>query len=269
MDNIFQIFLCKEKYREENLREHAEFFNTARQNMLAVYPDYQYNLYTNVEAARFVKAFSPEVHRAYWTFAPFAYRADLLRLCLLYEYGGWYFDITTKPLFKFEPDKDFFAKNDASYYKNVGHSGHGLIENFVVYAKPKSKFLELCIEQIVDNALNQRYFTELSTLKIAGPMLISNTLEKNQHLKSTVDIGIFNHSIQSIVVDGKIFAEHKNKDPEGPSSPPRVFKEGLSYIGFKGTNSYNKLHYHRAVYITPWTAAILRNVTDTQEIAYA
>ena len=267
MDNIFQIFLCKEKYREENLREHAEFFNTARQNMLAVYPDYQYNLYTNVEAARFVKAFSPEVHRAYWTFAPFAYRADLLRLCLLYEYGGWYFDITTRPLFKFEPDKDFLAKNDASY----DHDFHGLLENFVVYAKPKSKFLELCINRIVDNALNRRYFTELSSLKIAGPFLINETLYTNKHLEDTVTVGVFNQSIQSIVVAGKIFAEHKNKAPEGPSSLPIIFKEGLNYIGFKGTNSYNKLHDARAVYIAPWNAyePLLQNATDVQEIVYA
>lgn len=270
MDNIFQIFLCKEKYREENLREHAEFFNTARQNMLAVYPDYQYNLYTNVEAARFVKAFSPEVHRAYWTLAPFAYRADLLRLCLLYEYGGWYFDLTTRPLFKFEPNKDFLAKNDASYYVNCAHTGHGLLENFVVYAKPKSKFLELCINRIVDNALNRRYFTKLSNLKITGPFLIHETLYTNKHLEDTVTVGVFNHSIQSIVVDGKIFAEHKNKDPEGPLSPPRIFKEGLYHIGFKGTNSYNKLHDARAVYIAPWNAyePLLQNATDVQEIVY-
>lgn len=255
MDNIFQIFLCKEKYREENLREHAEFFNTARQNMLAVYPDYQYNLYTNVEAAQFVKTFSPEVHRAYWTFAPFAYRADLLRLCLLYEYGGWYFDITTRPLFKFEPDKDCLFKRD-TYTQ-----GDGLFENFVLYAKPKSKFLEACINKIVYNVQNESYGGPLhGSLHISGPLLLAEILKQNEHLNNTISIYPYQVAFQSIVINDKIFATHKNA--------VGVVINGLDYLGFKGVNSYHNLYGSRLVYITPWTMNVLWSVTDTQEKKY-
>lgn len=252
MDNIFQIFLCKEKYRAENLREHAEFFNTARQNMLAVYPDYQYNLYTNVEAARFVKAFSPEVHRAYWSLAPFALRADLLRLCLLYEYGGWYFDLTTRPLFRFDPAKDFLAKNDS----------RELLENFVIYAKPQSKFLEACISNVVENVLSTRYFGAggVYALNISGPTLLNSVLSGSKTFSDSVTVGVFSQSTHEIIVDGQIFATHKNK---------HGFVDGLGSLGFKGTNSYNKLYESRLVYITPWTAFILLNATDVQEIKYA
>lgn len=252
MDNIFQIFLCKEKYREENLREHAEFFNTARQNMLAVYPEYQYNLYTNVEAAQFVKAFSPAVHRAYWALAPFAYRADLLRLCLLYEYGGWYFDITTRPLFKFEPDKIFFAKNDS----------RELLENFVIYAKPQSKFLESCISNVVKNVLNRRYFGEsgVAALNISGPALLSSVLGGAKEFANSVTVGVFNQDTHDIVVNDRVFATHKNKNG---------IIDGLNYIGFKGTNSYDNLYNNRLVYVSPWTTSILQNITDVQEIVYA
>lgn len=269
MNNIFQIFLCKEKYREDNLKDYDEFFTNVRKNMLDIYPDYQYNLYTNVEAAKFVKSFSPEVYKAYWRLTPFAYRADLLRLCLLYEYGGWYFDLTTRPLFKFEPDKDFISKNDAPYYTNV--SLGGLLENFVLYAKPKSKFLEMCIQQILDNVLASRYFLGLSDphLRISGPLLIADVFGKHTYLHDTVTVGVFNHTIQSIVIDNKIFAEHKNKDPQGPSSPPRVYVPGLRHLGFKGVNNYTELYSLRAAYVNPRVIGVIRKFTDVDVINYA
>lgn len=253
MDNIFQIFLCKEKYREENLREHAEFFNTARQNMLAVYPNYQYNLYTSIEAARFVKAFSPEVHRAYWALAPFAYRADLLRLCLLYEYGGWYFDLTTRPLFKFDSDKDCLFERDEHTYNSR------LFENFVLYAKPKSKFLEVCINKLVINVHNRKY---VGSLQISGPLLLAEVLKQNAYLQNTVAIHKYQTASESIVVNDKIFATHK-------TGHFGFKKAGICYLGFKGVNIYHKLYESKLAYITPWNMHLLCHVTDTQEIVYA
>lgn len=253
MDNIFQIFLCKEKYREENLRDHAEFFNTARQNMLAVYPDYQYNLYTNVEAARFVKAFSPEVHRAYWSLAPFAYRADLLRLCLLYEYGGWYFDLPARPLFRFDLDKDCLFERDEHTHNSR------FFENFVLYAKPKSKFLEVCIDKIVDNIHNKKY---VGSLRISGPLLLAEVLEQNVYLQSTMSIYSYQAAREAIVVNDTVFAIHKTGQL-GFQQP------GIDYLGFKGVNVYHDLYESKLAYITPWNMHLLCHVTDTQEIVYA
>lgn len=259
MDNIFQIFLCKEKYREENLREHAEFFETIKRDILAVYPDYQYNLYTNVEAARFVKAFSPEVYKAYWHLAPFAFRADLLRLCLLYEYGGWYFDLTTKPLFKFEPNKDFVASNEGSYNEVLKLERIDALENFVLYAKPKSRFLELCIEEVVKNVLRRKHTKKFTPLQITGPVALKEVFDKYLGIADTVTVGVFDTIQRGIIIDNKMFALHKSY---------KELKDGLDHLNFKGVNSYNKLCAKNLEYILSWTEKSLMELTDTRPINY-
>ena len=260
MDNIFQIFLCKEEYREENLRNQARYFENIKNSFLEFYPDYQYNLYTNVEAAKFVKSFSPEVRRAYWAFAPFAYRADLLRLCLVYEYGGWYFDISARPLFRYVPDKDFISRNDATtiyYNNNHAHIGHGNFENFVFYAKPKSKFLEMCIEKILANVRSRKH---LPGLAVAGPDLISKVYADNKdYCRDNLIVAPFAHSTHAIGVDGKDFVYHKNREK---------LISGVEYLGFKGVNDYNYMASLGAIYSNPRNRPIIHKMTDIYEINY-
>ena len=57
-------------------------------------PEYDILYYDDESALEFLKAELPYAVDAYTRLVPGAYKADLLRYCLLYKYGGVYSDLT-------------------------------------------------------------------------------------------------------------------------------------------------------------------------------
>ena len=116
--NIFQIFLCDDEWLPWNLTNCSQIFENKKQKILEMYPDGNYQLYTNDTIKDFLFEFNREVFDCFTSLKPYAFRADLARYCLLYQFGGWYFDISVTPLFKFETNKStllFFNKNNFHY----------------------------------------------------------------------------------------------------------------------------------------------------------
>ncbi len=129
-------------------------------------PEFTFHLYDDVGCRDFiVKFFSKEIVDAYDGLKPGAYKADLWRLCILYEFGGIYMDIKLKCVdFKLTAliDKEHFARDRPS------HSLH--IYNSIMVCKPKNIFLLASINQIVEN-VKHKYYGE-SQLSPTGPEML-------------------------------------------------------------------------------------------------
>lgn len=63
------------------------------------FPGARYRLWGRADGERFVADhFGPDVAWAFRCLLPYAYKADLLKLCLLHTYGGWYVDAGVRML---------------------------------------------------------------------------------------------------------------------------------------------------------------------------
>jgi len=144
---------------------------------------FEHVIYDDNAARSFLHQFySQDVVKAFDKLKNGAHKADLLRYCLLYIYGGIYLDIKTELI---TPLTDiFYSNSDIDIYVVLMHAKDG-IYNGVIAAKPRNKiFLELInhILHITSNVPNMAYetfikhFLTVLRSNIKTPITLSKTL---------------------------------------------------------------------------------------------
>ncbi len=134
--------------------------NTKRQN-----PEYEIRYYSNTESEKFIRDNFPEYLEDYNVLVPGAYKADLLRLLLLYRYGGVYSDIGIvylKPLNTFISNESLVVCRDQgiplpSYY----------LYNAFIASIPRHPIIKQIIDVIINNIRSRFYGT--GSLDPTGP----------------------------------------------------------------------------------------------------
>jgi mannosyltransferase OCH1-like enzyme len=233
--NIFQIFLCDDEWLDWNLSNCSNIFKEKKQKIFEVYPDCNYQLYTNETVKEFLFEFDKDVFNCFNFLKPFAFRADLVRYCLLYKYGGWYFDISLSPLFKFQTNRNavlFFNSNKK------------LIENGIIYSNKRHLIMEKVIEYSVKNIKN-RYYGE-GAIDITGPQALTcvfNALPQN--IKKDMYYGAYKYhnyndtkSARWYEINGTKYSNYKTYE----------HMCSISHLGFNGTNNYYNMWLNNDVY---------------------
>jgi mannosyltransferase OCH1-like enzyme len=177
------IFLEKLEYSIQNIPKNI--FQTGSSNIVKniihynsimsfidLNPDYSYYYYDNIESRRFLRTyFDKSVNDAYDILVPGAYKADLLRYCLLYIYGGCYFDckqILLKPL------NNIIKKDDELLLcKDFIEDG---ILNAVMLCEKNLDLIKIVIDECRNNIINK---VKICPLSISGPRFLYNILIKN------------------------------------------------------------------------------------------
>ena len=166
--NIFQILICDDDWLEWNIHNQQHVLAEKKQKMLDVFCDYDYHLYTNDKAKEFLSEFDKEVFDCFNTLNPYAFRADLLRYCLLYKFGGWYFDLSIKVVQKFTCDHDYIIFQNPKV---------ACIENCILYSSPSTSFYSKLIQKIVSNVKDRLYGRDC--LNITGPSMMKDVFNKH------------------------------------------------------------------------------------------
>lgn len=236
--NISQIFLTSEKQSPipKQLLDRTETFTKG-------YPGAAHIIYREDTLRLFIKEnFNKKVLWAYDALTPMAYKADLGRYCLLYELGGWYFDISCRlniPV-KLSPGVELLAFRDIQKHSGTACS----CAIGCLYARPGAAGLQIAIEMIVDNVKNQYY--GLTALCPTGPTLFGRALAQhgadNRYLFG--DYLELTHGYQKVnrafvLPNGTILAW--GKECGGGD---------LKALGAKKTDNYNVHWANRAVYNT-------------------
>ena len=168
--NLFQIYLSD---ADESLPPPLREMQDLHQK---IYHNYKYSIYGMNDLRSFIaRNFAPPVLCAFDSLKPFAYKADLGRYCLVYCYGGWYADITLKPMMLYEPQE----KVEIIYFYDHGNGAtqalHGC-QNGLFYARKGHPLMAECIIQIVKNC-EQRYYGP-NPLSPTGPNLFGSKIIK-------------------------------------------------------------------------------------------
>ena len=128
-------------------------------------PELNYYLFDDNDCRNFIQRnFDKDVLFAYDNLIPGAYKADLWRYCILYQYGGIYIDI------KFIPYDGFKLVNLLNKEHWVIDRDKKGIYNAFMVCKKNNQILSLAINQIVENVKN-KYYGE-SPLSPTGPKLL-------------------------------------------------------------------------------------------------
>lgn len=144
--------------------------------------------YDDVDALNFIRShFDEPVVEAFMRLKPGAYRADLLRYCLLYEFGGIYSDLTQRLLVSLDTlidfEKDTLVLTRDRYDVKCNLEG---IQIAFMAAVPKLPVFKTAIDMIVYNSSNMLY--SCSPLALTGPVLFRRALDKHDDIPYRMDI---------------------------------------------------------------------------------
>ena len=213
------------------------------QSVQRCFPDSEHKLYNNQEIEEFIeKHYGKELLGDYNRIKPYAYKADLARLCIVNIVGGWYADISvtwTTPLAI--PDNiKLLAVRDI--LQNC-RSSWG-VSNAVFYAQKNHPALSHGIESIRSNIKNNYYGA--TPLCPTGPNVwgkaIAATAEPSETLFANLLPLTPQHTTKNLCFvgqEGGIFAFYKSS----------MGGDGLSAFGENAhISSYGDLWHKRDIY---------------------
>lgn len=238
--NIFQIYLTDE-IESNPSPEINECINSIRKNSASLH----HFLLNNFELENIISNNLPlEVIQAYRKLAPYSYKADLGRYCLLYLYGGWYFDVSVRVS---TPIPSIVGLSHIIFKDAPNPSSQSWdASTSVIYAEKGSQIMLNSIEQIIENCRKESY--GVNALCPTGPSVLGRSVALNgpdPHIMHGMLMTLTpKHKLQNnafVLPDGNILAWGKKTwgTPEG---------DGLAGLGAKGTNSYALLYHTRNIY---------------------
>ena len=170
-DKFIQIFLSNlDEDLPEVLRLQASRFNSLYSNCEYLYFD-RSNLRDWIG-----DVMDKSVLAAFDCLKPLAFKADLARYCLIHHYGGWYADITLKPLIgiRLGPDIEFsYFYDSGSGLPSPMRSSHDVMNAFF-YSRAGHPVLSSTIESILKNVNCLNYGN--TSLCPTGPTLFGRSI---------------------------------------------------------------------------------------------
>ena len=140
----------------------------------------------------FMKTQSSQIYDAYVTLKPTAFKADLFRLCILYENGGMYVDAQTMPYASIrEMLRDCYSDKQKHTFVSIldPKASRAGIHNGFIFCTPKHPFIKQAIKNIVRNVREQNYTDHV--LGVSGPLCLKRAINNvlNRHLDSDFSDG--------------------------------------------------------------------------------
>jgi hypothetical protein len=167
-----------------------EFCKICIDRIKNIYTGVEHHLYCGEELEEIIcQNFDSDVLCAYKKLKPYACKADLSRLCLLYLYGGLYIDLNVYFIEKI-PDlkrKKFFAFRDWSKLSKRSWS----IQNGIIYSHPKMKVIEDAISIIVDNCKREYYgnqCVDVSATTVLGSAIMKTAPDREIFTDGELDV---------------------------------------------------------------------------------
>jgi len=214
----------------------------------ALYPDAIHKIWSGNELRHFIgEELGHEVLEAFDALIPYSFKCDLARYCLMYVYGGIYFDIAIKMVNSWDIPLHCCTAAFTEMYP--GMESWTCTQTSLLWSLPGRSEWKYCIDQIVQN-VRERYYGPHDHYPTAGPLLGRAFAHAvNQH-----EIGFR--------VDDQFMGEVRYITPERRQqnctfvSPHRklvgmrtkLVAGALTEFALTGTNSYVEQYRKRRIY---------------------
>ena len=184
--------------------------------------------------------FSPDVLHAFETLVPGAYKADLLRACLLYIHGGVYADAKLFLHYNLDSflDRDLVVVREFCVFADKG------IWNGFIASMPGNEYFRKVIDGIVENVKNMNY--TFSSIGITGPLLYGKVFLEHFKINSlkvstTTNYRILN-SFKHNRTSKQVINEYDNQEMM------ISWDKGRSYRNEYNNKDYSQLWRNRKVF---------------------
>lgn len=204
---------------------------------LSYSPNYLIIYFDDNDCDEFIKEYYPQYFNDYNQVVPGAFKADIFRLLILYQYGGLYSD--AGQIFLKNVDEIIEENNDLII---VGTNALGIFNAFIA-SKPKNEIISIMIVQVMYNVHYRVYNNDL--LDITGPLALSKALNKFLERDELTIIELGNH----IFRDNKVLVhilEIEDNDYVNKGYIENIKGDKLIKAKFEGYHSImynNKPHY--------------------------
>ena len=219
----------------------------AMQSVKDCFPDAIHRLVQRPEIEKFlVQYFDRGVLDLFRGLAPYAYKSDLARYCLLYVHGGWYVDLTLKML------TSVYVANhiDMIVFADRGCMSMcqpWAIQNGLLYSKPGNPIFLRVIERIA--AYRSQQYYGISPLSPTGPNCFGVEVAAEESGMNIVK-GIFQpltptlsfNNLMYVAQSGQLIAQHRTSWMSGSQGGD------FEVTQLSGVNNYKELWAKRQIY---------------------
>ena len=171
---IHKIFLNDTKDKIPN-----EIYNKAINTWREHYPDFEVIIYDKNDAQKYIlNNYGCEFLYVYNLLIPFAFKADFLRLCILYNEGGIYSDLKQVCNYRLNIDLNYinFIYSNETYNSWIGKDLHcEPIQNCFIGCCKKHPYIKGFIDLLIQNVLNERY--NIASTDITGPIAFARVVD--------------------------------------------------------------------------------------------
>lgn len=215
----------------------------AARSVRSTFSDHEYRLWYLDDAAEFIEQhFSAEVVEAFDTLVPYAYKADVFKLCLLKVLGGWVVDIGVRMLKSplapviVEQQPEFVLFRSTGTWDPPWNCSMAL-----VYARPGHAVFDTALDCIVEHCRTRYYGSTplMPTMSPFGRALACHQVHENICVGNVVDVRLRSFKRGFALKPNGLVAARK---------PANVPAGDIRSIGVAGTNAYNQLWRARKVY---------------------
>lgn len=151
-----------------------KMFRDCHQRWLELNHNVRMEWYSDVDCRKFMRSQGETIWTCYQTLRPVAFKADLFRLCVLYERGGIYVDAHTIPYVSLsEMLRGCQRENLFVSVLDNAQSASGIHNGFIM-SPPRHPFLKAYIDRIVRNVQNRDHTDHV--LGVTGPLCMARSI---------------------------------------------------------------------------------------------
>jgi len=136
--------------------------------------EYQEIYLSDQDCISFLTEFYPEYLPLYLSLIPGAFKADIIRLLLLYKYGGVYNDIGHTYMTPIT--NIIFPEDELVFIIESDNTMPFALHNAFMAVYPKHPIIHRMIEEVTQNERNKHY--GINALDVTGPMAIGRAFNK-------------------------------------------------------------------------------------------
>lgn len=224
---------------------------------LKLYSEHEYNLYCGEQIENILATnFDKDVLTSYNILKPYSYKADLAKYCLLYLYGGFYFDLSIFFISQIPclEDFNFFTFRD----KSNNCIKTWALSSGIMYATPKCPIMKTCIEIVIKHCREKFYGVDVSGPAVLAESVVLNYKKMNNHFILGERMNIHEKDMRIIKENFPIlkqnmfeninecFVSDLTKDVICLCKPSKP--GDIESLGFQGTNNYINLWVKKDVF---------------------